>query len=89
MPKVHSAADLNRVVEAYHEYAPPGTSIEIVASIESARALWHVGDIAAWQPQTSRSDVTLQLRALLVRYTSLPYDTIQRSPSSLRRIVSP
>jgi citrate lyase subunit beta-like protein len=67
MPKVHSIVDLDRIAEAFYEHAQPGASLDLVASIESARALWDVGNIARWQPQSSRSDVSLKLRALLVR----------------------
>lgn len=66
MPKVSSVADLNRIGEAFYEHARPGTHFNLVASIESARALWNVGDIAGWRPQSPRLDTSLQLRALLV-----------------------
>ncbi|KAF8320301.1 beta subunit of citrate lyase [Clavulina sp. PMI_390] len=55
LPKVHSAQDLNKI----SDHIPPslGRSINLVASIESARSLWNIGDIAQWTPATGRASV--------------------------------
>jgi citrate lyase subunit beta-like protein len=57
LPKVHSAADLTNI----SRHVPSNRKINIIASVESARALWAIGDIASW-----RSD-NMELVALLVR----------------------
>ncbi|KAI9067859.1 citrate lyase beta subunit [Trametes sanguinea] len=58
LPKVHSVQDLNQVSEeiflAYkgHKFRDPdGPPVRLVASIESARAMYNLGDIASWQSQ--------------------------------------
>ncbi|KAF8609711.1 beta subunit of citrate lyase [Ceratobasidium sp. AG-I] len=50
MPKIHSAAYLDKVAS----YVPEGRPLSIIASIESARGLWDAGNIAAWG-RTSKS----------------------------------
>ncbi|KAJ8501934.1 hypothetical protein ONZ51_g301 [Trametes cubensis] len=71
MPKIHSAQDLDQVSEeiflAYkgHKFRnPDGPAVQIVASIESAKAMYNLGPIASW---TSRYGPALggQLSALL------------------------
>ncbi|TFK48694.1 citrate lyase beta subunit [Heliocybe sulcata] len=55
MPKIHSAADLDIVSEQIHrsrDQRPSGSlehNLNIIASIESAKGLWNVGEIAGWQ----------------------------------------
>ncbi|KAI0754918.1 Pyruvate/Phosphoenolpyruvate kinase-like domain-containing protein [Daedaleopsis nitida] len=56
LPKVHSAQDLHHVSEeiymAYraHKFrSPDGPPVQLVASIESARAMYNLGEIASWQ----------------------------------------
>ena len=54
LPKIHSTADLDDVAELV-SWASSSSSahrtqpLRLVASIESARALWDVGKIAAWK----------------------------------------
>jgi hypothetical protein len=60
---VHAPADLDRIAAA----VPPGTALDLVASIESARALWGVGAIAGWR---APAGCALRVSALLV--TRLP-----------------
>ncbi|CAE6464194.1 unnamed protein product [Rhizoctonia solani] len=45
MPKIHSAEHLDKVAS----YVPEGRPLSIIASIESARGLWHAGHIAGWK----------------------------------------
>ncbi|OSD07167.1 citrate lyase beta subunit [Trametes coccinea BRFM310] len=58
LPKVHSVQDLHQVSEeiflAYkgHKFRDPNDPpVQIVASIESARAMYNLGAIASWQSQ--------------------------------------
>ncbi|EIW81318.1 citrate lyase beta subunit [Coniophora puteana RWD-64-598 SS2] len=52
LPKIHSAQDLHHVSRAL-SFAREGTSepLRIVASIESARAAWNLGEISGWQSE--------------------------------------
>ncbi|KAF8326833.1 Pyruvate/Phosphoenolpyruvate kinase-like domain-containing protein [Cantharellus anzutake] len=45
VPKVHSAQHLTEV----GKHIPSGLKLDVVASIESAQALWAVGEIAGWK----------------------------------------
>lgn len=74
MPKVDHEDHLGRIEqeisrviqsnsELLHRHAEP---ISVVASIESAQALWKVGEIAKWKSKHVR------LTALLVRPNLLP-----------------
>ncbi|KAJ7644283.1 citrate lyase beta subunit [Roridomyces roridus] len=89
LPKVHSAEDLDRISEAIH--AVRGAPLGLVASIESARAMFNLGSIAAWKSQSGQQTLKAILFAaedcetlsqlLLVLYCA---DTsILRSPSRL------
>ncbi|TFK91931.1 citrate lyase beta subunit [Polyporus arcularius HHB13444] len=56
LPKVHSAQDLHHVSEeiylAYraHKFrSPDDPPVQLVASIESAKAMYNLGEIASWQ----------------------------------------
>ncbi|RPD77769.1 citrate lyase beta subunit [Lentinus tigrinus ALCF2SS1-7] len=56
LPKIHSAQDLHHVSEeiflAYrgHKYrSPDDPPVQLVASIESAKAMYNIGEIASWQ----------------------------------------
>ncbi|KAI0632174.1 citrate lyase beta subunit [Trametes polyzona] len=56
LPKIHSAQDLDHVSEeifvAYkgHKFrSPDSPPVQIVASIESAKAMYNLGEIAGWQ----------------------------------------
>lgn len=46
IPKVNSAEDLTAI--ANHIPAGRTSALNLVASIESAKALWSIGDIASW-----------------------------------------
>ena len=48
LPKIHSVEDLEIVAEAMEAIGTKGI-INFVASIESARALYNIGTIAAWR----------------------------------------
>ncbi|KAJ7212309.1 citrate lyase beta subunit [Mycena pura] len=80
LPKVHSADDLDvvsRTLQAASKVA--STSLELIASIESARALWNLGAIAAWRPENSLGGT---LTTLLFAAEDYCADTgILRSPS--------
>lgn len=68
LPKVHSPSDLDVVSKAISQSSGSrqrNEPIRFVASIESARALWSVGDIASWKSQEG----VAQIVALLVRMT--------------------
>lgn len=74
MPKVDHEDHLGRVEQEISRVLRsnpellnqrPGP-LSIVASIESAQALWRIGEIAQWKSETAR------LSALLVRSHSLP-----------------
>jgi hypothetical protein len=67
---VHAPADLDRVAAA----VPAGTALDLVASIESARALWGVGAIAGWR---APAGCALRVSALLVT-RPLPSSTAWR-----------
>lgn len=49
LPKIHSAEDLEIVTDAMEAFGRAKGTINFVASIESARALYNVGTIAAWR----------------------------------------
>lgn len=72
LPKVHSTAHLDAVADALRETAwqGPPRQLRLVASIESARALWDAGEIAAWRTQSAPNNLDVQLGALLVRPAS-------------------
>ncbi|KAJ6557292.1 citrate lyase beta subunit [Mycena vulgaris] len=80
LPKVHSADDLHTVSRAIH--AANGTSLSLIASIESARASWNIGAIASWRSDFGRIGGTLT--ALLFAAEDYCADTsILRSASRL------
>lgn len=55
LPKVHDCRDLELLDQALHGKIG---NYEIIASIESARALWNIGDIAKWRSPTGLAAVT-------------------------------
>lgn len=57
LPKVHSATDLQEIAKR----VPSGRKLNLIASIESARSLWSIVDIATWRSGD------IQVVALLVR----------------------
>jgi len=50
LPKIDSAEDLSVVSQAI----PSGRRVNIIASIESAKSLWNVGEIASWKANNAR-----------------------------------
>jgi citrate lyase beta subunit len=74
MPKVdhedhlgHVEQEISRVIHSnpgFRNQRPE--TLSVVASIESAQALWRIGEISQWKSKTAR------LSALLVRLDSLP-----------------
>ncbi|KAI0372224.1 citrate lyase beta subunit [Pilatotrama ljubarskyi] len=71
LPKIHSARDLDQVSEEIfisykaHQFRDPdGPPVQIVASIESAKAMYNLGEIAAWKSQYGPA-IGGQLSALL------------------------
>ncbi|KAJ7134417.1 Pyruvate/Phosphoenolpyruvate kinase-like domain-containing protein [Mycena epipterygia] len=57
LPKVHSADDLHFVSSAIH--AANGNPLGLIASVESARASWNLGAIAAWRSDFGKIGGTL------------------------------
>ncbi|KAI0050360.1 citrate lyase beta subunit [Auriscalpium vulgare] len=64
LPKVHSVHDLHTVSSAIQSVGAPSREINLVASIESARSLWGIGDIAAWK-SADKGGIGGRLAALL------------------------
>ncbi|KAJ7164637.1 Pyruvate/Phosphoenolpyruvate kinase-like domain-containing protein [Mycena crocata] len=90
LPKVHSAEDLHYVSSEIHAASralggsleTSGTSLGLIASIESARASWNLGTIAAWKSEFGQLGGTLT--ALLFAAEDYCADTsILRSSSRL------
>ncbi|KAF7365394.1 HpcH-HpaI domain-containing protein [Mycena venus] len=81
LPKVHSAEDLHTVSRAIHDVnGTSSNTLGLVASIESARASWNLGAIAAWKSEFGKLGGTLT--ALLFAAEDYCADTgILRSPS--------
>ena len=72
MPKVHSAQDLHHVSRTIYSYSqlkttrnPTQQPLQLVASIESARALVNLSTIAGWQSEYGPS-LQVSVSALLV-----------------------
>lgn len=76
LPKIHSAQDLNLVSRQIYGNLQSTTAVnkqrskplQIVASVESAKALFYLGEIASWQSEFGPM-LGGQLVALLVRFT--------------------
>ncbi|KAL1664234.1 Pyruvate/Phosphoenolpyruvate kinase-like domain-containing protein [Schizophyllum commune] len=53
LPKVNSTKDLNHVSNVIRELTrvDPGRGLRLVASIESAQALWNIGSISHWKSE--------------------------------------
>ena len=66
-PDLHHASNQ---IYCIHKPLPSNTPLNIVSSVESAKASWNLGEIASWQ--SHRGDqLGGQLSALLVRYPLL------------------
>lgn len=51
LPKIHSVQDLQYISDAIARSTQQGRRtqpLRLVASIESAKSLWNIGEIAAW-----------------------------------------
>ncbi|KAG8951365.1 hypothetical protein FRC04_006136 [Tulasnella sp. 424] len=55
LPKVHERLDLDLLDQALEATSGP---FSVIASIESARALWNIGDIAGWRSSTGSAYVS-------------------------------
>ncbi|KAL1745119.1 Pyruvate/Phosphoenolpyruvate kinase-like domain-containing protein [Schizophyllum fasciatum] len=53
LPKINSTKDLNHVSAAIRELTrvDPGRALNLVASVESAQALWNIGSIGHWKSE--------------------------------------
>lgn len=49
LPKVNSAQALHHVSRTVRKYAASPVPLHVVASIESARAVWNLKEIASWE----------------------------------------
>ena len=49
LPKIHSVEDLEIVTDAMEAFGRAKGTINFVASLESAKALYNIGTIAAWR----------------------------------------
>lgn len=101
LPKVHSVQDLHHVSEeiyiAYKAHKlrdADGPPVQLVASIESAKAMHNLGEIASWQSRWGAATGGT-LAALLVRLSmyssgtqSASTDALSVSPSLLQKTVS-
>jgi len=66
LPKIHSPDDLDKVSQSISQRSssrPPRDPIKLVASIESARALWSVGDTAGWKSRDGVANICALLFA--------------------------
>jgi len=64
-----------------------GEPVRLVASIESARALWSVGEIAGWSSEYGKERGG-QLSALLVSASCIHFPHMLKDRSLLQKIVS-
>ncbi|GJJ15673.1 hypothetical protein Clacol_009951 [Clathrus columnatus] len=87
LPKIHSTDDLNRVSKAISQRTRKSSRepVKLVASIESARALWAVGDIAGWKSP----DGVATMSALLFAAEDFCADTSIIRTSSREELLYP
>lgn len=69
LPKIHSVEDLEMVTDAMEAFGRAKGTINFVACIESARALYNIGTIAAWR-SVYGPEKGGKLIALLVNFLS-------------------
>ena len=69
LPKIHSVEDLEMVTDAMEAFGRAKGTINFVACIESARALYNIGTIAAWR-SVYGPEKGGKLMALLVNFLS-------------------
>ncbi|KAG1804005.1 citrate lyase beta subunit [Suillus variegatus] len=86
LPKIHSARDLHHVSRAVRTSRARTSTpfpIRIIASVESARSAWNLGEIASWASEYG-PDVGGKLGALLFAAEDYCADTsVVRTPSRL------
>lgn len=86
LPKIHSVSDLHHVSRAIRTSRagnPTPFPIRLVASVESARSAWNLGEIASWTSEYG-PDAGGKLGALLFAAEDYCADTsVLRSPSRL------
>ncbi|KAF8644514.1 hypothetical protein AX16_008391 [Volvariella volvacea WC 439] len=84
LPKIHSAQDLHHVSDTIHAVVGGQSGrrpLRLVSSVESARALWNLGDIASWKSKHG-PELGGTLSALLFAAEDFCADTsIVRTPS--------
>ena len=71
LPKIHTTADLDKVSKAISQrWRTRSTTdpIKVVASIESARALWEVGEIAGWKSRDGVISISALLVGVIMRF---------------------
>lgn len=91
MPKIHSAEELEIVTDAMEAFGRAKGIINFVASIESARALYNIGTIAAWRsvygPEKGGKLMALLVIPLITSRGCYRMFTMIRSPSLGQKIV--
>jgi hypothetical protein len=84
LPKIHSVDDLEIVTDAMEAFGRAKGTINFVACIESAKALYNIGTIAAWRsvygPEKGGKLIALLVIPLI---PLLPVDATECSPSSV------
>lgn len=80
LPKIHSVRDLHYVSRIIRNLNRPSTALRIVASIESARSVMGLKDIANWRSEFG-AEKGGELTALLV--SSLRYSGSRNTNSQL------
>ncbi len=90
LPKIHSVDDLETVTDAIEAFGRAKGIIHFVASIESARALYNIGTIAAWRsvygPEKG-GKLTALLVITLIPLAAATKCSLFRPPSSERKTV--
>ena len=90
LPKIHSVRDLNYVSRTVRNMNRSCTALRIVASIESARSVIGLGDIASWKSEFG-AEKGGELTALLaspLRHSG-PQNSNGQATSLPQRIVCP
>ena len=91
LPKIHSVDDLEIVTDAMEAFGRAKGTINFVASIESAKALYNIGTIAAWRsvygPEKGGKLMALLVIPLIPLAVATECFTMIRSPSLGQRIV--
>ena len=91
LPKIHSVEDLEIVTDAMEAFGRAKGTINFVASIESTKALYNIGTIAAWRsvygPEKGGKLMALLVIPLIPLAVCCRMFTVIRSPSLGQRIV--